>query len=377
MSGGGSKGGSSTKVRIPRLLQPLVQQGAAIGGDTLGNLQGLLDQGNEFVAGFNPVQQLAQGIGINRALGDGGFFDTAQQTILDAAQGGGGIDNIIPQSIQDALTSAAGAPQNVLDRLQGLPEGVADRLASVSSGLPSFVTDTLVGGNQTANNALEATAGGDFLFGGDGFNAAVDAAVRAATPGILSTFGSAGVGAGTGGLAQAAIGQAGVDAFARQFAQERQNQLGAANSLNNQGTQRASVLGNLDLASSGLEADIGSQLAQLGVAGAGQNFNEASLLANLFQNQQGQNFQGNSLLAQLGLAERGNQLNAATQLPDIATSDLAVLDSIGGAQQNLSQQQLSAPIDAQLQLLQAALGGVPIESLLGSKTKGRSFNLGF
>lgn len=145
---------ATSEASIPGFLRPFLQQSTDVAGGALSGLQ----EGTQgqLVAGFNPDQLAA--INQARALagGEGGFLPTAQQTLLDTAQG-------------------------------------------------------------------------NFLFGGQGFNEAVDAAVRQAQPNILSTFGAAG--RGTGGLAQEAIAQSASDAFARLFNQERGRQLQSAIAL--------------------------------------------------------------------------------------------------------------------------------------------------
>lgn len=232
-------------------------------------------QTQNLVAGFTPAQTTAQQLGIDRVLS--GFFDPAQQAVSEIA--GGGVDT--------------------------------SPIFGVDLGLDSRATDTLA-----------ATSRGDFLFGGDGFNAAVDAAVRQATPGILSTFGAAGAGGATGGLAQEALGTAAIDAFARQYAQERQNQIGAAGLLGSLGLESGSQL--LRQATQGVDADL----------------------------------------------RAGNQqLNAAQLLPGLASADLDLLSRIGGAQQAQAQSELDAPRNALLQLLTASLGGTPISSLLGQNQR--------
>src|SRR5690606_8136743 len=152
------------------------------------------------VAGLNPIQQQAIELAIARAGGAGGFLPTAQQTLLSAAQGQG--INFLPAIARDEFGQALDA--------EFLPAESRAALAALGTGTPALP------GTET----LQQTAAGDFLMGGQGFDAAVEAAVRAARPGILSAFGSAGSGGGTGALANAAIGQSAVDAFARQFAQE-------------------------------------------------------------------------------------------------------------------------------------------------------------
>jgi hypothetical protein len=75
-----------------------------------------------------------------------------------------------------------------------------------------------------ANSQLTGTLNGDYLFGGQGFNQAVDAASRKILPQVVnSAFERAGR---TGsGLASTARTQAFRDSFADQYGQERQNQM--------------------------------------------------------------------------------------------------------------------------------------------------------
>ena len=63
--------------------------------------------------------------------------------------------------------------------------------------------------------------------------------------------------------------------------------------------------------------------------------------------------------------ERGRQLNSALALPGVASSGLGLLSSIGGQQQQQSQRELSAPLNALQSLLGSSLGGLPISSLIG------------
>ena len=76
---------------------------------------------------------------------------------------------------------------------------------------------------------LLATARGDYLYGGPGFNEAVAAAQRAGTPGIISQFG--GAGRDQNFLGKSALAQVFSDAFANQYGQERGRQLNAAQLL--------------------------------------------------------------------------------------------------------------------------------------------------
>ena len=71
---------------------------------------------------------------------------------------------------------------------------------------------------------LQNTAEGQYLYGGEAQDAFTQAAQRAALPGIISQFGGAGR---TGGLAQHAVAQSGIDAYANLYNQERNRQLQA------------------------------------------------------------------------------------------------------------------------------------------------------
>jgi hypothetical protein len=79
---------------------------------------------------------------------------------------------------------------------------------------------------QGVNNFTGSTLNGDYLYGGQGFNAAVDAAGRKIIPQVQSAFEKSG--RTNSGLAQTAMTQALSDSFAQQYGQERQNQLQAA-----------------------------------------------------------------------------------------------------------------------------------------------------
>lgn len=218
---GGKSGGDqdvTQRVEIPEILQPFVRNQARIGSNALSRLEDQLAGAgaDDLVAGFDPLQEQAFDLAVQRAQGEGGFIPTAQQQFLATAQG------VDPQSFVDP----------------------------------------------TAFDALQSTAAGDFLFGGQGFRQAVDAAVRAAQPSILSTFGAAG--RGTGGLAQAAIAEQATDAFARQFGNERQRQLAASG-----------ILADLDSQERARQLSAAGALPQLALA-------DAQILQNIGGIRQGQ-----------------------------------------------------------------------------------------
>lgn len=357
MSVGGGKGKSSSKsrVQIPAFLKPFLNQATSTAGGALRNLQ--FQAGGDLVAPFTPAQQLAQALGINLALDPNSPIDQATNAVSGLVQN----DALPGTDILSMLSGGSAVPQASIDTLTAATQGGAlpgqDALSQLlgQNAIPQQTIDT-----------LQRTAAGDFLMGGEGFDAAVDAAVRAAMPNVISTFGR-GVGGATGGLAQTAIAQSGIDAFARQFANERQNQLGAANTL-----------GQLGLAGQGQQADIAQALATLGLNQGAQQIGAAGTLGQLGLS--GAGLQGDlaSALANLGLAGRQQQLGAAALLPELATADINLLSGIGGDQQALNQARIDAPFNAQMALLQAALGGLPISSLLGQDSKGkqRGFTFG-
>jgi len=84
-------------------------------------------------------------------------------------------------------------------------------------------------GVMDAINANAATARGDYLYGGSGFNAALDAAQRRIQPQVQSMFGK--FGRSNSGLANIGMTQALADSFASQYGQERANQMNAIGML--------------------------------------------------------------------------------------------------------------------------------------------------
>tara|TARA_R110000796_G_scaffold24017_5_gene68696 strand:- start:597 stop:1499 length:903 start_codon:yes stop_codon:yes gene_type:complete len=184
-------------------------------------------------------------------------------------------------------------------------------------------------GNQIGINALEGTAAGNSLYGGPGFNEAVAASMRAAQPIIASTFSKAGSGGLKSGLAQIGMQQAASDAFARQYGQERGNQLNAANSLN-----------SLALSNRGMQTDAAGRL--------------------LSADQQA----GNTQL-QLANADRARQMQAAQLLPQYGLMGSDILGSIGGQQQSQDTAQRQAGVDQYQKLMDFSFGNFNPTSLMG------------
>ena len=353
----GSKSQTVTqRVDIPDFLQPLARQQARLSGEALTSLRSML--GGDLTAGFTPDQLQAFDLARSFATGADGFLPVAQSALMGAAQGVPLTSFVDPTALSALTGTAAGQgigsflPSLTLETLSRGAQGGAIP-TQATDALGNIIQGELIPGATT--EALTRTAQGDFLFGSPGFDAAVQAAVRAAQPGILSTFGRGGAGAGTGGLAQAAIGRAATDAFASQFAQERANQL-----------QAAQALGQLDLAGAGQRASAAGLLGQLGLAGMGQQLQAAGALGDFASQERARQLASAGQLAGLSESERQRQLSAAGALPGLGMVGADVLSRIGGQQQAQAQQELMAPILAQQQLLGASGGGLPLAALLGS-----------
>lgn len=289
---GGKSGGSQTTTTqrtLPSWLEeavgPLSVEGSQISRNALSNLERLLDTDNALIAPFDPAQEAGQ----QQTL------DLAQmmqsQPLVEAGQG--------------ALMDVAGG--NVIS--ENFPV-VRDRLMEQGE-LPGQTVDTLT-----------ETARGDFLFGNEAFDEAVDASMRAAQPRIASTFaGQGGRGAIDSGLAQTAMQQVASDAFARQFGQERGRQ-----------QQAASTLGTLGL------------------------------------NQQQQNLQGPMALGGLLEGERGRQLQAAGMAPQQALLGPQLMQQIGSTRQQQRERQLREPIQQRQMLIEQAMGAANPFAFLGQQT---------
>lgn len=290
---GGSKGSEqqSQRVDIPDFLRPLFSQGADAATRTLGNVERLA--GGDVVAGFDPAQEEAFRLAENVAGGEGDFISTFQNLLRDTA-GGTDISSFLPAASFDTLSGVAGG---------------------------SDITDSLP---PEALSALSSTAGGDFLFGGDGFNAAVEAAVNAATPNIASAFGSTRGGL-SGALAKQAVGDTAVDAFARQFANERSNQLGAAETL-------------------------------AGITGRDQD----------------RSVNAAGLLGSFGDRERDRAISAGAQLPGAGLLSSNILADVGSRRQDQAQRELTGPLDVQSDLFSRIVNGIDFEQLLGQSGEAES-----
>lgn len=469
-----SKKKQRRRVQIPDFLQPLINQATGTASSALRDLSSASD--TDLVADFTPEQEEALRIATARAGGAGGFIPTAQNNLLETARGisvsdflpnealegltgfSRSLSDIVPAEALESLTGfgSSAVTQSPVGRLlrrlsrgdnigapttEGDIRGILDRdfvpgesgaaLRRATSASPTGIDeiDRVLEGEiipAGSRESLEATARGDFLFGGQGFDQAVDAATRAALPRIISTFGGAGAGGATGGLARAAVGQSAIDAFASQFDRERARQLAASGQLadlnldetgvrlgaqdqrerqalarSGQGIGAAEVLANLGLTDADIrigafddledaafarEATRGQQQLQAGGlladTFAGERTRElqaSGLLADAFGDERNRELEASGLLAGLADNERSRALTATNLLPEAALLDANLLSQVGETRQNQAQREISTPLDFQRILLEAARLGLPIESLLGENIRGRSsgFNLGF
>jgi hypothetical protein len=281
---------SSTQVDIPDFLRPMLEQFTGGASSAFDNIQNMAGQNN--TAGFSPDQVAAMNQARDVAGGAGGFIPQAQQQTQQTSAG---------RSAQDVLDPSA------FSSLSGFAGG--------NNPLESFLPEN-------AFNALNQTAGGEFLHGGAGFNAALEAAGRQSQKAAANAFGGSAGGVGSG-LSRAAVGQGTADAFANQFAQERQNQLGAASSLGGFSDQERN-----------------------------RSLNASGILTNFSD------------------SERNRQENATNALPGAGLLSANILQQIGGQQQQQDQRQIDRPQQDMMQLLQAALQGLPIEALLGQSSQG-------
>jgi hypothetical protein len=321
---GGSKekGRSISEVNVPDWLMPFIKQMSGYGSRGLSNLSFMANQGGEgLVAPFDPLQMRGQNMAIDRMFGEGGFIPTAEQQFLQTAAGRS-LGDILDPAAYQALTSMAGGDYSSLSD----PARAALEAAAGGQGVGP------------GGEALAAHARGDYLYGGKGFDAALQAAMNRIQPEVQSRFGRAGAGAATGGLAQAAFNQGTSDAFAGLYDQNLNRQIGASNTLTGQALGAGQALGGFDA------QDAARQMAAAGALGG------------------------------YGMQERSNQMNAAAALPNLAMFAPGAMMDIGAQRQGLQQQMIDAPWLANMQLMNTIYGGVPSFAPLfgGTNTYDRS-----
>lgn len=405
--GGGGNEETTTSVNIPPELQPLVEAQVGTGTRALGNLEGLVNQGQGIVAPFNPLQQLGMGMAADRALGAGGFFPTFEQGFLDIAQGRDPRE-FAPGATVDTLENLAGGG-SAMDTISRFASGgggsfggggfgggmnfTPAQLESVVEGLPDFPGSALGGIGEFDPIAADLLSG-DMVVDRD---AIMDAQRREAQRGVLSTFGRR----AAGGLGQAAVAEAIADSSARtdldiaqlgltergqraQFGlQERGQDMNLALQRQQQGlTERQqdinAILGRGELGLSERGQDLQSQLqAQQLAASAAQaaaSRGAAARSAASSRSLQAALGMGDlQLRAALGLgnlgeAENARQFEALGMLPNVAMAGPNILQGIGGQIQQQQQAQMFEPYQLQQMLLGASGTGINPATLFGQTT---------
>lgn len=189
---------------------------------------------------------------------------------------------------------------NETNQALNMQENRATNGSPLSSSAQGQLTNTMNGGylnsmpgfynsmQGNVNNAINPIMSGSHMYGGDGFNAALQAATNKILPQVSSSF--EGSGRLNSGLADVAKSQAIGDSFASLYGQNQQNQLAAA--------------------------------------GLGSQSNQA-------------------LMSSIG-AERENQLRGTMFAPQMANqdyTDISKLAEVGAQKESLQQQQLQSNID--------------------------------
>jgi hypothetical protein len=287
-------------IAIPEFLKPFLAESADTSHGALQGLTSVLSKENALTSPFNSLQELSQQMALNEANGE--FVNHAKNVFRQTASGETAVD-VFNQS-RSLLANPDG-----LDALQSL-------------NTPS---------NTAAISALEDTASGDFLYGNPGFDAAVQASVAQAMPNINSQFSlQGGAGALSGGLKDSAIAEVTANAFAREFGNERNRQVGAANQLNN-----------------------------FGLNATGQRLGALNSLIGAQQ-------KAGSVLTGVADQERARQLQAAAQLPGIGLLDSSIIGGVGDLRQQQEERAKQGQVQSLQQLLGSSFGNINPTALFGN-----------
>lgn len=295
---------SVQRTAIPELLKPFIAQGVDSSQGALTSLTQLLARDNALTSPFNSLQNQSQQMALDYALDPNGYLAQSQGALSEIADSTD-IVNMFNEG-RDLLKNPLG--------LQGLQN---------FSAFDAF--------NPTAQNTLEQTAAGNFLYGNPGFDAAVNASIAQASPYIKSQFALQGGSGGlSGGLSDAAIAEATANVFAREFGNERNRQIGAANSLNN-----------------------------FGLAANQQNLGALGSLVGAQQNA------GNSMVNAAN-QDRSRQLAALGMLPQYGLLNSDIVGQVGGARQAQEERTKLGQIQAMQSLLSNSFGQINPNSLFGN-----------
>lgn len=351
MSFGGSGSVSKSKIEIPKFLRPLFKSAAGYGEQTLNTLSSLTDPNRESVAGFSPAEEIAQILGIQRALDPNSGFGVATDVFRGAAEGTPLSEFLDPAALESLQGFAGGE-----SALAGSDSIISRLLGSDVTSQVGDITDYL--GGAGGRGHLEDVVSGKYLYGGEGFDAALDAAMKRILPQVQTQFGRSGAGGGTGTLAAEAFGDRAAEQFAMQYGQERSRQDSAAGLLEQLGLSEAGLIGDMDLAKAGL------------------NLQETGMLGDFLNSRDSLSSSASQILAGLGADERTRALAAAEALPGIENLDLSLLSGIGADQRNLEQRRLDAPLNNAIQFLNAIFGVNAFGQPVGQRSRSDSTQLG-
>jgi hypothetical protein len=347
MSGGSKNQTVTQQTEIPDFLKPYIQQQMSAQGQSLTNLTNMLQGAGaqQMVAPLNRFQNEAAGAltqGVPNAFaaagqGAGDAYSQAQQRIGQFQQSAGRfVDQASPMFMGGLQQAISG---------EFVPQVATDTLSGIAG--QGFQLDPV------AQQALQSTAAGQGLYGNPAFDEAVQASIRAARPSVLSTFAQGGSGAIKGGLAQTAMQQVASDAFARQYGQERANQLSAAGQL-----------GQFGLAGQGQQIGAAGTLGQLGLGQQGLRNQALGIMGQSLDAERQRQAQANMMQANLGIS---GALNAGQLGIQGAQAQAQGLATVGDRLQGQRQAELTAPLNAAL-MMQQASSGLPLQYLLGQST---------
>ena len=288
---------SNTTAEIPAFLKPFLTQAAQTGGRALGDLEGGVQ---------DIMAQLPASVGDLNAA--------SVQEILNYTGGGDPARELAEGKLMNIAGGRSG--RDLAEQYNSL------RATEGEYSQPAFNQKPV---NQNVDQTFQSLMNGNFI-GSDGFNANVDASIRAAQPYINSGFGkSGGVGATGGGLAKVAMQRAASDAFANLYGDERNRQMGAAQGLSQAEAAKAQAAA---MAAQARAIQQSNRLAEMGMSA--------------------------DLLSQ----ERRNQMGAAGSLLGLSPNDAALLQNSAGF-----------PINLQQGLLSGAAGAIP-GNVIGQNTVG-------
>lgn len=227
----------------------------AIGGSILGGVMG---------GGGDAPQQSSSSGGSNNSTTNGSFSTNNSSSSSSANDPWGPQQGHIKQLLQDAFHLY----QTLPNRSAYFPGQTYANFAPETEQALNLTTQRALAGNTVSplsEDQMNATLRGDYLYGGKGFDAAYQAAENKILPGIESRYAQGG--RYGSGLSRQAEASGLADAFAGQYGQERQNQMGAM-TFAPQLAQTKANLGYQDLAAL---AGVGQQREGLQQAGINES----------------------------------------------------------------------------------------------------------